>query len=77
MKITVNNHTVFLFPTGLVVNRLTVGIIRRKLKKEGIILTRKQIILFITEIKRYKKENTAWNIIEVANTSGDIIEIKL
>ena len=38
-------------PTGLVFNRFTAGTVCRMLKKEGITLTRKQIVLFIKELK--------------------------
>ena len=77
MKITINTRTVFLFPTGLVLNRLTAGIIRRKLKKEGIRLTKKQTLLFIKTIRRYKKSHTDWNLVEVESKNGDTITVRI
>ena len=77
MKITINNRTVFLFPTGLAANRLTVGFFQRRLKKEGIHLPRKQVLLCLKECKRYKKEHPEWNLIEVRSKAGDTVNIKL
>ena len=77
MKITINTRTVFLFPTGLIANRFTAGIVRRKLKKEGIRLTRKQTSLLIKEITRYKKNHTDWNLVEVDNKNGDTVKVKI
>ncbi len=77
MKITINTRTVFIFPTRLIINRFTSGIIRRKLKKEGIRLTRKQASLFIKEIRRYKKNHTDWNLVEVYNKDGDTVKVKI
>lgn len=70
MRITVNHRTIFLFPTRLVVNRLTTGFIRRKLEKQGISLTRKQALLFVKELRRYKKHHPEWNLIEVEDKDG-------
>ena len=77
MKITINTRTVFLFPTGLIANRFTAGIIRRKLKKEGVRLTRKQTSIFIKEIRRYKKNYADWNLVEVDCKNGDKIRVKI
>ena len=77
MKITINDRTVFLFPTGLIANRFTAGIVCRKLKKEGIQLTRKQILLFFKEIKRYKKSHADWNLVEVDSKDGDRAKIMM
>ncbi|MBO7274589.1 MAG: hypothetical protein J6V22_07010, partial [Clostridia bacterium] len=67
MKISINWDNTKLalrFPTGLVLNRFTAGIVCRKLKKEGIHLTRKQTVLFIKELKKYKKKHRDWNLVE-------------
>lgn len=77
MKITVNTRTVFRFPTGLIANDLTAGFIRRKLKKEGIILTRKQTARLIKGLKEYKKTHPHWNLVEVDSQNGDTIKVKL
>lgn len=77
MKITVNNRTVFRFPTGLAVNRLTVGIMRGQLKKHGLSLTRKQTVLFVKELKRYKKHHPDWNLVECSEKDGDTVIVKI
>ncbi len=77
MKITINTRTVFLFPTGLIANRFTAGMIRRKLKKAGVSLTRKQTSLFIKEIRQYKKKYADRNLAEVDSKNGDTVKVKL
>ena len=65
------------FPTGLVLNRLTAGFGCRMLKKEGITLTRKQAILFIKELKKYKKTHRDWNLVEITEDTGNHVIIKI
>lgn len=77
MRINKNNHTVFIFPTGLIINKCTVGIIRIKLKKEGINIPKKQILAIAKETKRYKKRNPDWNFIEINEKSGMSISFRI
>ncbi|MBE6610792.1 MAG: hypothetical protein E7634_09000 [Ruminococcaceae bacterium] len=77
MRITVNNRNVFIFPTGLVINRVTSGFIRKKLKKEGLQLTRKQTQLFIKAIRYYKRNHSDWNLVEIEDADGDTVKIKI
>ena len=80
MKISINSgdtRLVFRFPTGLVFNRLTAGIVCRRLKKEGIHLTRKQTVLFIKELKRYKRTHRDWNLVEIEENGEDSIIVKI
>ena len=77
MKITLNTRTVFRFPTGLILNRFTSGMIRRNLKKEGIRLTRRQTARLIKEIKRYKKNHADWNLAEICEAGGRTVHIKI
>ena len=65
------------FPTALVLNRLTAGIVRKQLKKEGIHLTRKQTVLFIKELKRYKKTHRDWNLVEAEEDGKNSVIIKI
>ena len=58
-------------------NRFTLGIIRRKLKKEGIRLTRNQTLLFIKAIRRYKKSHADWNLVEVDSKNGDTVTVRI
>ena len=80
MKISIKSDKskmVLRFPTGLVINRLTAGIIRRSLKKKGIHLSRKQTVLFIKELKRYKKKHRDWNLVEISENGTNRIIIKI
>ncbi len=65
------------FPTGLILNRLTAGIVCRKLKKEGVTLTRKQTVLFIKELKRYKRKHRDWSLVEVEENGKNRVIIKI
>lgn len=76
MRIKINSHTVFLFPTGVIANRFTAGIISMMLEKEGVHLTKRQIKLFIKEIKRFKNKHPEWNLIEICDDDKDTIEVK-
>ena len=77
MRISVNNRNVFIFPTGLVINRVTSGFIRKKLKKEGLQLTMKQTQLFIKAIRYYKRNHSDWNLVEIEDADGDTVKIKI
>jgi replication-associated recombination protein RarA len=65
------------FPTALVLNRLTAGIVRKSLKKQGVRLTRKQTVLFIKELKKYKKTHRDWNLVEVEEDGKNSVIIKI
>ena len=80
MKISIKSDDLKLtlrLPTGLILNRLTAGIVCRKLKKEGIHLTRKQTVLFIKKLKKYKKKHRDWNLVEVSENDTNSIVIKI
>ena len=76
MKITINQHKILL-PALFVVNPLTAGIISKTLKKDGILLTRKQILLLAKILRQYKKQHAEWNLVEVQPKSGSTINITL
>ena len=80
MKISIKSDKlkmVLRFPTGLVINRLTAGIIRRSLKKKGIHLSRKQTVLFIKELKKYKRAHRDWNLVEITENDTNSVIIKI
>ena len=77
MKVTVNGKTVFMFPTRLAINRLTAGFIRRKLRKEGVKLSRKQTVRMIKTLHKYRKKNPEWNLVEATETDGDSIIVRI
>ena len=70
MKVRVNDKTVFMFPTRLAINRLTAGFIRRKLRKEGVKLSRKQTVRLIKTLHKYRRKHPEWNLVE-ANEAGN------
>ena len=77
MKMTVNQHTIFILPTRLLVNRLTAGIIRKKMEREGLTLTTEQLLLFTKELKRYKKNHPQFCLMEATSPDGKTIRIFL
>lgn len=70
MKVRVNDKTVFMFPTRLAINRLTAGFIRRKLRKEGVKLSRKQTVKMLKAFRKYRRKHPEWNLVE-ANEAGN------
>lgn len=70
MKVTVNHKTVFWFPTRLAINRLTAGFIRKRLRKQGIKLTRKQTVKMLKAFRKYRRKHPEWNLVE-ANEAGN------
>ena len=77
MKVTINNKTVFMFPTRLVINRLTAGFIRRKLREEGVNLSRKQTVRMIKTLHKYRRKHPEWNLVEITETDGDSIIVRI
>lgn len=58
-------------------NRVTAGIIRRKLNRMNIGLTKKQTVRILKEIKRYNKNHADWTLVEVDEKSGNTVKVKL
>ena len=77
MKVTINNKTVFMFPTRLVINRLTAGFIRRKLRKEGVKLSRKQTVRMIKTLHKYRRKRPEWNLVDAREAGGDHVIVRL
>ena len=82
MRVTINGNDrhipiKLLFPTGLVLNRLTVYFIPKALKDSNISLTRQQAVKLIKELKRCKKRFPDWKLVEVKTADGECVEVKL
>ena len=45
------------------------------MKKNGIILSRKQTKAAVKGLKRYKKSHEDWNLVEVFSPRGDIVDM--
>ena len=57
------------FPTPLALKALS--------KKGGMILTRKQAVMFAGELRRFKKRHKDWKLIEATSADGKQVEITL
>ena len=77
MKVRVNDKTVFMFPTRLAINRLTAGFIRRKLRKEGVKLSRKQTVRMIKTLHKYRRKHPKWNLVDAREAGGDHVIVRL
>ena len=77
MKVRVNDKTVFMFPTCLAINRLTAGFIRKKLRKEGVKLSRKQTVRLIRVFRKYRRKHPEWTLVEATEADGEHVIVKL
>jgi hypothetical protein len=77
MRIKRNNRSIFAFPTGLMLNYVTAGIFRRKLKKQGVRMTKKQARRLIRGIRKYRRHHKEWCLVEVIRENGDTFGIKI
>ena len=65
------------FPTGLVLNRLTVEILVRALRDKDFPFTKKQLMTLIRAAKAYKRRHPGWVLVEVEGHDGDQVRVKL
>ncbi len=63
-----------LFPTSMILNSITAGLIQKYTKLN---ITREQAVMLIKELKRYKREHKDWVLVEVKSSNGDYVKIKL
>ncbi len=77
MKVTVNHKTMFWFPTRLAINRLTAGFIRKRLRKQGIELTRKQTVKMLKAFRKYRRKHPKWNLVDAREAGGDHVIVRL
>ena len=65
-------------PTGMVLNRLTAAVICRTLRKHSDLrITSRQAMVLIKEVKRCKRRNPGWNLVEVKSSDGDDVLVRL
>lgn len=64
-------------PTGLVLNRMTAGLVSNLLKQNDVVLSKKQIVGFAQELKACKKRFGSWNLVQIQSAEGDQVEIRL
>lgn len=81
MKILVRseNRTIrILFPTELLLNRLTAFIAVKALKSAlSVDLTAGQIVELARAIKAYKRRHKGWELVNITSSNGDIVYIRL
>ncbi len=66
-----------IFPTGLLLNRLTAGMAVKAMQEKGITVSREGVLAFLRAVKQYRKTNPQWVLVEVKSSSGEYVEIKL
>lgn len=64
-------------PTGLLLNRLTAGIVARKLRKQGMQISGKSVYAFAKAVRTYRKEHPQWQLVEVQSANGEQIQVNL
>lgn len=72
-----DSHINLPIPTRLVVNGLTAGILCRILEKQGISVTRKQLMVFVKELHRFRRRHPKWTLVEVEGHEGEQVKITL
>lgn len=64
-------------PTGVALNRVTVGVISGICKKNGVEISKEMLLELIKAVKDYKKTHADWKLVEVDEPSGEHVEIIL
>ena len=81
IKITSNGKTTSLpFPTSLILNPISFIFTRGDIKIDNVGISglkAKDVSKILKVIKRYKKENPEWNLVEIESANGDGVIIKL
>ena len=62
-------------PTGLIFNRLTVGLAPVICRQNGMEITRKQALAFLKVLRDYKRRHPEWKLLEVSERGGNHVEI--
>jgi len=61
----------------LIFNTISTLFLPDILQKNGITITREQLLLFGKEIRDYKKRNSEWALLEVKSKDGDEVTLIL
>ncbi len=79
MRIIVKGETnfKFVFPTGLLLNRVTATLAPYFANDDNIKLTRAQAIAMVKAINYYRRRHKDWKLIEMYDADGEYVEIKL
>lgn len=77
MQIKVDNAVDLRLPTGLALNGLTAAVFARKLRQEGCDISAAQLRVFFREIRRYRREHSEWDLVEVLSEDREAVRIRL
>ncbi len=72
-----DSHLNIPIPTGLVFNGLTAGLLCWGLEKHGTHVTRKQLMVFVKELRRFRRRHPRWTLVEVEGHEGEQVKITL
>lgn len=73
-----NNTDVNLaIPTNLILNRASLLILQYICKKHEIAIPRKRLVELMKCIRKYKRYNPSWKLVEVEGADGEVVEISL
>lgn len=72
-----DSHLNIPIPTRLVFNGLTAGLLCRGLEKHGTHMTRKQLMVFVKELRRFRRRHPRWTLVEVEGHEGEQVKITL
>lgn len=72
-----DSHLNLPIPTRLVVNGLTAAVLCRVLEKQGISVTRQQLMVFVHELHRFRRRHPRWTLVEVEGHDGEYVKIQL
>ncbi|MBP3569268.1 MAG: hypothetical protein J6K04_08910 [Lachnospiraceae bacterium] len=64
-------------PTGLALNRATIGIISKVCEKNGVNISKKQLLVLLKALRDYKRDHPHWKLVEVEEADGEHVEIIL
>ena len=81
MKVTVKQTPQKAFciklPTGLALNRPVAWVLARKLRKQDVHISSKDLYRFMKAVRCYKKEHPEWLLAEVNSADGERISVML
>lgn len=66
-----------ILPTSLILNRFTAGKAVDEAKKNGVEITKEQMIKLFEAAKQFKRRHRDWVFVEVSSLNGDEIKVKL
>lgn len=72
-----DSHLNIPIPTRLVFNGLTAGLLCWGLEKRGTHVTRKQLMVFVKELRRFRRRHPRWTLVEVEGHEGEQVKITL